>query len=356
MITHIQRTTFKVSDFISWQKHNMLILNPKFQRRSVWSPGAKSYLIDTIIRGLPIPVIILRDIKTDLLSFEAKKEVVDGQQRLRTIISYVVPGLLSDEPFTVRKIHNQEAGGKEFNKLSEGIKQKILDYEFFVHVLPSNVSDREILEIFSRMNSTGYKLKAQELRNAKFFGEFKTTVYGLALEYYDKWLKWEVFTDAKIARMDEVELVNDLFIIVLYGIQKRSPESIDIYYEKYEEPDSFKEREEVISRIRNTLNYIDELIGNDLRKLLFKKIPLFYSLFAVLYDLRYGLHSELKKKNPIKLNSTLIKENILKVDTRFVKLQNIPEHVFISYTKGTNTLNARETVFNFLRKEITHGI
>ncbi len=97
MITYIQRTTFKVSDFISWQKHNMLILNPKFQRRSVWSSGAKSYFIDTIIRGLPIPVIILRDIKTDLSSFEAKKEVVDGQQRLRTIISYVVPCLLRDE-------------------------------------------------------------------------------------------------------------------------------------------------------------------------------------------------------------------------------------------------------------------
>ena len=35
--------------------------------------GAKSYLIDTIVRGLPIPVILLRDLKTDLQTFKVKR-------------------------------------------------------------------------------------------------------------------------------------------------------------------------------------------------------------------------------------------------------------------------------------------
>jgi len=50
----VSKTNYKVSDFISWAKASTLILSPSFQRRSVWPAGAKSYLIDTIVRGLPI--------------------------------------------------------------------------------------------------------------------------------------------------------------------------------------------------------------------------------------------------------------------------------------------------------------
>ena len=44
------RTLYKVSDFVSWQKTKTLILSPSFQRRPVWKLGAKSYLIDTVVK------------------------------------------------------------------------------------------------------------------------------------------------------------------------------------------------------------------------------------------------------------------------------------------------------------------
>ena len=44
---------FSISDFYEWYKNNQLILNPKFQRRAVWAPQAKSNLINTIVLGLP---------------------------------------------------------------------------------------------------------------------------------------------------------------------------------------------------------------------------------------------------------------------------------------------------------------
>ena len=58
----LQKTSFKVADFVSWQKSKALELSPRFQRRSVWKPGAKSYLIDTILRDFPVPIIFLRDL------------------------------------------------------------------------------------------------------------------------------------------------------------------------------------------------------------------------------------------------------------------------------------------------------
>ena len=181
----ISRTQYRVSDFISWQRSKTLVLSPSFQRRAVWKPGAKSYLIDTIARGLPIPIIFLRDQRSDLSSLEPKREVVDGQQRLRTLIAYIDPSLLDDykpgvDDFQVDLIHNKQLGGRSFRQLPSRIQQSILDYQFSVHVLSSSVDDREVLSIFARMNSTGVKLNAQELRNAEFYGAFKTSIYRTA--------------------------------------------------------------------------------------------------------------------------------------------------------------------------------
>ena len=51
---------YSINDFVEWDKNQWLELNPRFQRLSVWSDKAKSYLIDTILRGKPIPKIFIR--------------------------------------------------------------------------------------------------------------------------------------------------------------------------------------------------------------------------------------------------------------------------------------------------------
>ncbi|WP_414637804.1 DUF262 domain-containing protein [Alloacidobacterium sp.] len=114
MKTHqVSKTHYKVSDFITWAKAGTLILSPSFQRRSVWPTGAKSFLIDTIVRGLPIPIIFLREQKTDLESLEPKREVVDGQQRIRTLLAFLTPALVKNfdpnrDEFTIKAAHNKE--------------------------------------------------------------------------------------------------------------------------------------------------------------------------------------------------------------------------------------------------------
>lgn len=143
------KTTYKVSDFIGWQKDGALKLNPFFQRRAVWKPKAKSYLIDTIIRGFPIPIIFLRDAKSSLKTFAPLRDVVDGQQRLRTVISFIAPELLKDydpdrDDFTVAKEHNEKYHGKAFSELPELIQHQILDYQFTVNVFPSDTADGEV--------------------------------------------------------------------------------------------------------------------------------------------------------------------------------------------------------------------
>ncbi|MGO9207301.1 MAG: DUF262 domain-containing protein, partial [Candidatus Limnocylindrales bacterium] len=82
------RTVYTVGQFLEWQRTGVLRLQPVFQRRSVWSLKAKSLLIDSVVRGLPMPIVFLRQLQ-DLKTFRSQMEVVDGQQRLRTLLSFI---------------------------------------------------------------------------------------------------------------------------------------------------------------------------------------------------------------------------------------------------------------------------
>jgi hypothetical protein len=107
----IAPNTLPVSDFLAWQRDGSLNLKPDFQRRSVWKPGARSYFIDTIVRGLPVPLIFVRE-RLDLETQRTIRDVVDGQQRLRTLFAFIDEAALKDfdpdrDRFTVRRAHSR---------------------------------------------------------------------------------------------------------------------------------------------------------------------------------------------------------------------------------------------------------
>lgn len=293
------RTQYKVSDFVAWQREGVLKLNPDFQRRPVWKKGAKSYLIDTIIRGLPMPIIFLRDVKTDLKTFKSNRDVVDGQQRIRTILSFIDSKLLKDfeatrDEFRISSVHNKELGGRTFGDLSAEDQQRILDYQFSVHTFSSDTDDRQILQIFARMNSTGVKLNAQELRNADFYGEFKTLAYELATEQLNRWRAWRIFSADQIARMNEVELTSEFMILMLSGILEKDNKVIDRFYEVFDQ--KFANKEEIAKRFRATFESISGLMPEAEISKHFGNRTMFFALFGVVYGIHYGILQAPKRR------------------------------------------------------------
>lgn len=344
------KTIYTVGDFVSWQKNRTLVLSPSFQRRPVWTPGAKSFLIDTIMRGLPIPIIFLREQKTDLTSLESKREVVDGQQRIRTLLTYIAPNFLTDykherDYFEVLKVHNPEIAGKPFAELPDDVRQRILDYQFSVHILPSSVDDREVLQIFARMNATGVKLNDQELRNAEFFGSFKTSIYDLASEQLTRWRMWKIFTEHNIARMDEVELASEFALVMLKGITGKTQASIDKLYR--ENDPEFPDREEIERRFRYVMNLIEEKFNDEIRFSPFKKKTLFYSLFTVLYDICYGLKSALEKSKPNTVQADAI--SIIKQAGDRIQNKTAPDPVMEAVARRTTHPSSRTIVLHYLK-------
>ena len=348
----VTKTIYKVSDFISWQRSKSLVLSPNFQRRSVWKSGAKSYLIDTIVRGLPIPVIFLRDQRSDLANLEPKREIVDGQQRIRTVIGFIDPSSLEDydserDAFYVKPVHNSGIAGKTFNDLPVVYQQRILDYEFSVHVLSSGVDDRDVLGLFARMNSTGVKLNAQELRNAEYFGEFKTSMFQIAAANLQRWRIWGIESEDEIARMQEVELTSEFAMVILYGITGKTKKRIDDTYQHLDE--EFPERNEVERRFQIVMDTVEDKLGSKVVSKLFRRRTLIFGLFATIYDLQFGLGSPFTRIKPRPV--TVSGANAIISAGEQIHAGTAPERVMQSVTRRTTNVMERSIVYQYLRDE-----
>lgn len=268
--------TFRVLDLLEWYKQGYLDLTPKFQRRDVWSPVIKSYFLDSLIRIKPTHKIFLSESIDKTIT---KREVVDGQQRLRSIITYC-----NDEIKILPK-HNDVYGGLFFSQLPIEIKNMFLNYEVAIDVL-YDASDIEILDLFARLNTYTVKLNNQELRNAAFHGKFKEVIYTLGQQSIDFFLTSKIFTAKRIMRMYEVELISELIIAMLDGLQDKK-KSINEFYEKYN--DEFLEEPIIIEQYWDIINMLETVFKESLINTKFSNKAPFYSLFLVLYDLKYGL-------------------------------------------------------------------
>lgn len=353
---NIAKTVYKVSDFLSWQRNGSLVLSPSFQRRPVWSTASKSYLLDTVIQGLPVPIIFLRE-QTDLKTLEPIREVIDGQQRLRTLLAFVEPESLGKEynpeidDFTIQKAHNKELSGIKFVNFPNSVKRQILNYEFSVHVLPSETEDREVLQIFARMNSTGVKLNSQELRNAEYFGILKQLIYQLAYEQLERWRKWGVFSETNIARMIEVEETSDYIYMMLNGLSSKSQSQLNKFYRDYEE--EFPYEKVVTTRFRAVMDKIDDQLGFDLRQSEFSRIAFAHTLFTFYYDLMFGINSPLESTSANKV-PTKARDAVLTASD-LIKSGNISEELSKLIRGGTQALNNRIARLNFLKERLQHA-
>ena len=275
------RSIYSVHDFLQWREGNSLELTPKFQRRGVWTSSARSFFVDTILREMPIPPIYIRLTQPSGAS-KIIRQVIDGQQRLTTLLDYV------DGKYRLSRSLVGPWRGKTFDELEEDERSRIAAAGFNTEMF-RGISDLEVLEMFARLNTYSVPLNAQELRNGKFFGKFKQTAYGLAYEHLQFWRTHKLFTEQRIARMLEVELTSELMIASLVGMQDKKT-SIGDFYEEFEE--SFAKKQNVERRFRSVIDVVNDAVPESLAATEFRRSPLFYTLFCVVYHRMFKLPSE----------------------------------------------------------------
>lgn len=72
-----------ISQLVDWVRIGKIDLHPPYQRNFIWSSKDQKLLIDSILKGYPLPNFFIYKIG------ENQYEMVDGQQRATTICKYV---------------------------------------------------------------------------------------------------------------------------------------------------------------------------------------------------------------------------------------------------------------------------
>ena len=90
----------------------------------------------------------------------------------------------------------------------------------------------QLSNVFDRLNRNVARLNKQELRHAQFGGAFITKAEELAENGF--WTQVGVATRARISRMQDVELVSELYAVVMAGIQD-GKDYLDDYCAQYDE-------------------------------------------------------------------------------------------------------------------------
>ena len=235
-----------VRDVLALKSQQMLVVNPEYQRGNIWTVSLKKKLVDSVLRGYPIPLIYLHRIRQTAGKLVSERyEVIDGQQRINALSEFHEGAFKLFDPVKDEaearfpdfiKRHPCPWAQSSFHDLSETIKASFLDAPLRIVQIETH-DPNEARDLFVRLQS-GMPLNSQEKRDAwpgqftdyvlrlggkpglarypghDFFnilmgaqkvqdrGKFRQLAAQIAMLYFTKHSK-EVFCDTKAEKIDD---------------------------------------------------------------------------------------------------------------------------------------------------------
>lgn len=163
-----------VQNLLELKKNSMLIVNPEYQRGAVWSENQKKKLIDSVMRGYPLPLIYLHHKKRIIAGMQSEGlEIIDGQQRINALYEFGENTLKLFDPVKDDKVARFPNfikdspcawAGCDFIGLTKELKNRFLNTEIFIVKITTDIED-EARDLFIRLQA-GLPLNAQEKRDA----------------------------------------------------------------------------------------------------------------------------------------------------------------------------------------------
>ncbi len=240
------------------EKHERGKINPQphYQREYVWNqkPELPSRLIESLLLQIPVPPLYFIRLDT------GKIEVVDGQQRLTTLIQFVT------NKFKLKKLQKLSSlNGKLFQELSEQEQDKILDAPIRSIVIDADTNQDLRYEIFERLNRGAMALNEQEIRNCVYRGLFCNLL--AELEKDDSWRSIKGHVDPE-PRFKEREMILRFFSFThkidhYAGNLKRF---LNEYMDKYAPKDK-EQVSELEAMFRQTMKNVYAVFGENAGRL-----------------------------------------------------------------------------------------
>jgi 5-methylcytosine-specific restriction endonuclease McrA len=163
-----------VAEVIKLKSQQMLVVNSEYQRGVVWTPAQKRKLVDSVLRGYPLPLIYLHLIRQEAGKLVAERyEIIDGQQRINALSDFYEGAYKLFDPIADEEearfpdfIQKQPCpwGRKSFPELNEDLKKCFLETSLPIVQIQTH-DPSEARDLFVRLQA-GMPLNSQEKRDA----------------------------------------------------------------------------------------------------------------------------------------------------------------------------------------------
>ncbi|MBP5953422.1 DUF262 domain-containing protein [Pseudomonas sp. P42] len=173
----ITTRTMTIDLLLSRIETGAIDLQPDFQRRAgIWNEKQQSRLIESLLLRIPLPTLYAAEDENEDWA------IVDGIQRLSTIVRFISPSSIGLQPLRLRKL--EYLGGDFddciFDDLPARLRRRLRETELVIHLIKHGTPDEVKFNIFARINTGGMPLSAQELRHALIPGNARITLRRLA--------------------------------------------------------------------------------------------------------------------------------------------------------------------------------
>lgn len=149
-------------DFLIQQFRNDEFYIPdEYQRQYIWNDSDKNRFIESILLGLPIPLMFFSDTE------DGRCEIIDGAQRTQAMEEFMSGDLILSD---LKKLTS--LNGFSYDEIPAYFRKKFDKTNMRIIVLSDDTSLDIRQEIFNRINTTGREANASEVRRGSFRGPF----------------------------------------------------------------------------------------------------------------------------------------------------------------------------------------
>jgi hypothetical protein len=340
----VTASNFTVAEYCGQMRAGGIVVNHDYQRSDqVWPAAARSYLIETILLGYPMPKLALHQ-TTDLKTRRTKKEVVDGQQRSRAIADFFEGKL--------RLAGNTKYARRTYSQLEPEDQQRFVDYSLSVDLFVGATAE-EIRQVFRRMNSYTVPLNPQEKRHATHQGPLKWFIVAMTERYAGALLEIGVFNERQLSRMADAALLSDIIFTLSSGIKSASDASIDKFYGSNET--EFPEAAEMERRIGSAMDLVMQ--WRDIHESPLMKSYNFYTLILAISHAQHPspiLDESYPRTERLTIDPAFALPNLTALSSALENPQAFPAFAtwVAACSKATNRIDPRRMRFEWISRAL----
>ncbi|WP_052158728.1 DUF262 domain-containing protein [Halobacillus sp. BBL2006] len=224
-------STTTIDDICRLMNRKRFLLRPPYQRGESINKMKSSAIIESILLGVKLPPIFIYKRKDGI------QEVVDGQQRLLSILGFIGEEFLDELGNRIKSEKDKyklnqlrildELNGSSYSELNEGLKEKILDFNLSLVTIDAKINPQfDPIDLFIRLNNKPYPIRENtfEMWNSYIDIEIITKIRTVANRHTD-WF----YSRQQNTRMENEELITTLAFFDFIGENPDSNIHLDIY-------------------------------------------------------------------------------------------------------------------------------